>query len=100
MLGPAPGRVAPDASDPAPAPPHVSFVHLHTHSEYSLLDGANRIKDLPGVEVHARSEEGRLVVTVEDSAEHACIDTLSALQRVAGVVSASLVYQHGETNLS
>src|SRR5215207_7870437 len=24
------------------------FVHLHTHSEYSLLDGANRISDLVG----------------------------------------------------
>jgi DNA polymerase-3 subunit alpha len=24
----------------------MSFVHLHTHSEYSLLDGANRIEDL------------------------------------------------------
>jgi len=24
----------------------VSFVHLHTHSEFSLLDGANRIGDL------------------------------------------------------
>ncbi|MGH7504808.1 MAG: DNA polymerase III subunit alpha, partial [Longimicrobiales bacterium] len=26
----------------------MSFVHLHTHSEYSLLDGANRIGDLIG----------------------------------------------------
>ena len=24
----------------------MAFVHLHTHSEYSLLDGANRISDL------------------------------------------------------
>ena len=24
----------------------MSFTHLHTHSEYSLLDGANRIKPL------------------------------------------------------
>ena len=24
----------------------MSFVHLHTHSEYSLLDGANRIDEL------------------------------------------------------
>lgn len=24
----------------------MSFVHLHTHSEYSLLDGANRVADL------------------------------------------------------
>ena len=24
-----------------------NFVHLHVHSEFSLLDGANRIKELP-----------------------------------------------------
>jgi DNA polymerase-3 subunit alpha len=24
----------------------MSFVHLHTHSEFSLLDGANRLTDL------------------------------------------------------
>ena len=24
----------------------MAFVHLHTHSEYSLLDGANRIPEL------------------------------------------------------
>jgi DNA polymerase III subunit alpha len=26
----------------------MSFVHLHTHSEYSLLDGASRLSDLVG----------------------------------------------------
>ncbi|MDO5557519.1 MAG: DNA polymerase III subunit alpha [Clostridia bacterium] len=26
---------------------NTRFVHLHVHSEFSLLDGANRIKDLP-----------------------------------------------------
>ena len=58
---------------------------------------SKRIVELPGAEVHAGSAEGRLVVTVEDSGEQLCIDTLSALQRVPGVVSASLVYQYGET---
>ena len=24
----------------------MAFTHLHVHTEYSLLDGANRIKDL------------------------------------------------------
>ena len=40
------------------------FVHLHIHSEYSLLDGANRIKDLPkrakelGMEAIALTDHG------------------------------------------
>ena len=25
----------------------MSFAHLHVHTEYSLLDGACRIRDLP-----------------------------------------------------
>ncbi len=33
-------------SDPDHRAVAVSFVHLHTHSEFSLLDGANRIGDL------------------------------------------------------
>ena len=35
-----PTRQAPEQAE------SVSFVHLHCHSEYSLLDGANRITDL------------------------------------------------------
>ena len=27
----------------------MSFVHLHVHTEYSLLDGACRIKDVPKI---------------------------------------------------
>ncbi len=38
--------VRPPAPVLHPGPSAVSFVHLHTHSEYSLLDGANRIRDL------------------------------------------------------
>ena len=34
----------------------MSFVHLHVHTEYSLLDGACRIKDLPKV-VKAMGQE-------------------------------------------
>ena len=30
----------------------MSFVHLHTHSEYSLLDGANRLSDLVSRALH------------------------------------------------
>jgi len=37
------------------------FVHLHVHSEYSLLDGANRIADL--VEACKQDGQGALALT-------------------------------------
>lgn len=40
----------------------MSFVHLHVHSEYSLLDGACRIKEL----VKAAKRKGQTAITVTD----------------------------------
>lgn len=39
-----------------------SFVHLHVHSEYSLLDGAARIEDL----VHKAKEQGMKALAITD----------------------------------
>jgi DNA polymerase-3 subunit alpha len=41
---------------------HKGFVHLHVHSEYSLLDGAIRINDL----LHVAAEFGMPAVAVTD----------------------------------
>ncbi len=40
----------------------IDFVHLHVHTEYSLLDGANRIKDL----VSKVKESGMKAVAITD----------------------------------
>ena len=48
-----------------------NFVHLHVHSEYSLLDGANRIKDLPvrakelGMDAIALTDHGAMYGVVD-----------------------------------
>ena len=48
-----------------------SFVHLHLHSEYSLLDGACRIKDIPkmakelGQSAVALTDHGNMFGAVE-----------------------------------
>ena len=48
-----------------------NFVHLHVHSEYSLLDGANRIKDLPvrakelGMDAIALTDHGAMYGAVD-----------------------------------
>jgi len=47
------------------------FVHLHVHSEYSLLDGANRIKELPlrakelGMSAIAITDHGNMLGAIE-----------------------------------
>src|SRR5512134_1343954 len=47
-------------------PRFMAFAHLHTHSEYSLLDGANRIPDLVarvkelGMDTLALTDHGNL----------------------------------------
>lgn len=57
----------PDArgNEPGGAPRRMSkpdFCHLHVHSEYSLLDGANRISDL----VKACKEDGQTALALTD----------------------------------
>ena len=47
------------------------FVHLHIHSEFSLLDGANRIKELPvrakelGMDAMAITDHGAMFGTID-----------------------------------
>ena len=50
----------------------------------------------PGVECHGMSEDGRLVVTVEDTPHSAMSDTLIAIHRVPQVLAATLAYEHSE----
>lgn len=50
----------------------------------------------PGVECHGMSEDGRLVVTVEDTPQSAMSDTLIAIHRVPQVLAATLAYEHSD----
>jgi len=55
-----------------------------------------RLVEIPGVEVHARTEDHRMIVTVEEQGDNFVADTLVRLDRVEGVLSAAMVYQHCE----
>ncbi len=51
---------------------------------------------LSGVEIHAETSDGRFVVTVEDTAQTTAADTIIALHRLDGVLSAAMVYQYSD----
>lgn len=59
-------------------------------------DVAAAIAALEGAELHQTVPDGRMVVTVEDTEDKSAGDTVLALHRLPGVLSAALVYHHFE----
>lgn len=52
----------------------------------------NTLNDIEGVEVHARENGGKLVVTVEGSQSRQIADLITSFSDIDGVLSTSLVY--------
>lgn len=52
------------------------------------------LEEEEGVEVHAATENGRLVVTVEKEDQQQTSDMLHRIQALDRVISASMVYQY------
>lgn len=57
-----------------------------------------RLLALPGVEIHADSPEGKLVVTIEELTENINGAGIMRLSEIEGVLSASLIYHQLENN--
>ena len=68
---------------------------VHTKPE-NINIVSERLSALDGVEIHAASEQGKLVVTVDHPDRQVCSDNIMAMQNLTGVLSASLVYEHFE----
>jgi len=56
-----------------------------------------QLEQLPGVEVHAVTAEGRLIVTVEQDGDLDMERAFEQLGAIPGVDATTLVYHHSET---
>ena len=52
---------------------------------------------VPGVEVHAISPEGKMIVTIETEDEGSNADTYQRIGQLDGVMSAAMVYHQTES---
>jgi nitrate reductase NapD len=57
---------------------------------------AQTMRDTPGVEVHAQSDDGRFVVVVEDTPDRLASEIIMDLHQIPGVISLTLTYHHFE----
>ncbi len=56
------------------------------------------LSQLPGVEVHASTDDGKLVVTIESDNDRSAIDTYEAIERTDNVLSIAMIFQQTESN--
>lgn len=74
---------------------HISGILVHARPGEATRVGS-ALAALEGVDVHAVTPEGRLVVTVELDDDARLPDTFHEIGALPGVLSAALVYSHTE----
>lgn len=74
---------------------NISSVIVQTRPE-RLADVRAALAALPGVELHAESPEGKLVITLEDDSTRTAADRYVDLNNIPGVLSAAMVYQFSD----
>lgn len=75
---------------------HIAGIVVHALPD-SVRRVAESIAGWSGVEVHAASRDGKLVATLEAPSAREIAACMDDIQRLDGVLSASLVYQHNES---
>jgi len=71
----------------------ISSVVLRARPD-KLVSVRHGLAALPGVEIHADADDGRLVLTIEGDRGEASAEVFMKLSELDGVLSASLVYQY------
>jgi len=77
--------------EPAAAAVNICGVLVHARPALQREVGV-ALNALPGAEVHQTSDDGRMVVTVEDVDGVWAGDTMVKINNIEGVLSAALVY--------
>lgn len=57
-----------------------------------------QLATLTGVEVHAASVDGKLVISIEADNDRAAVTTYEAIERLPGVLSVAMIFQQTESN--
>ena len=73
----------------------IYSVVIHTKPE-NINSVSEALEKIEGVELHATSELGKLIVTLDHPDRAYCSDTLMGFHSIPGVLNSSLVYEYFE----
>lgn len=78
---------------------NIAGVLIHAYPKF-IQKVSDQLLKISGVEVHAATDEGKIVVTAENDNDRALADTVMKFQDLDGVLSASMIYHHYECDPS
>lgn len=70
---------------------HIASFVAHCHPKH-VQQVAKLINEKPNMEVHAISEEGKIVFTAEATTQHAIANTTDTIKQYQGMLTLSPVY--------
>lgn len=74
---------------------NISGIVVHANPD-NIDKVRARLEQISGVEVHAASAEGKMVVTIERSNDGETADLFEEISKIKGVLSTAMVYHHFE----
>lgn len=75
---------------------NISSAIVHARPGHAE-DVRDALASIAGVEIHAVSAEGKLIVTIESPGDRETADTFAAIGQMEHVMSASMVYNQTES---
>ena len=72
---------------------NIAGVLVHAKTDTAARVAAE-LAAMPGVEVHAQLPDGRLIVTLDADDEHVAGETMLAMHRIDGLLSAALTFHY------
>lgn len=70
---------------------HISSLVVHAFPK-QLSDVKSAIEDIPNTEIHASSDQGKLVVVLETENEHLILERIDQIGSLPGVITTSMIY--------
>jgi periplasmic nitrate reductase NapD len=74
---------------------HIAGIVIYANPQ-DMREIRSRIGLIPDAEVHAATDDGRIVVTLETDSTKRTLDYMDAIRVLQGVRNVALVYQHAE----
>jgi nitrate reductase NapD len=92
------GFAAREREAPPPQPTNICGVLVHARPDIREAVKV-ALEELPGTEVHTMTDEGKMVVVVEDAGGQWASEIITRFYEIEGVLSVSLVYHHFDNEL-